>query len=91
MAAKSEFLWHELKEGRPLVEVWVFQIEGDKNTIAGRDRRAGNDGDQLCGKLSMAFLGRHRGEEENQSAIDQEGQTDRAMRSHNWETRERAY
>jgi hypothetical protein len=40
-----------LKEGRPLVEVWVFQIEGDKNMRAGHDRRAGNDGDQLCGEI----------------------------------------
>jgi hypothetical protein len=44
-----------------------------------------------AGRLSMAFLGRLRGEEENQSAIDREGRTDRAKRSHNWETRERAY
>jgi len=77
VATKSELPQQEL-EGRPLVEVWVFQLEDNKNMRADSNHRVGNDDDQLGSEIAHGAAGgggrvcRHRGEED-QPRMDQEG------------------
>ena len=70
------------------MEVWVFQLEDNKNMRADSNRHVGNNDDWLGREIPHGVAGgggghgicQHHGEEDR-PGMDREGQTDRAKRS----------